>query len=388
MKRTDALLQNIRNANRYKNPLAQFVDALHHKLRINTSIMDYYRYEFYKGELSWDEKALYLGPSGSRYWPYEGNSLKFERLFVHKSLQKAVLEAADVPTPEIVLKVGSNHLINSVELFRKEVHRLTKPVLTKFDGGGGGAGILLIEPDGDTLTCNGKQIDADWIWQQYASNLERGFIVEAKIDNHPTLAEIHPQSLNTIRINTVKTADGEWHHIGLFIKFGRGHSHVDNISAGGLFCGLDNDGVATAGFCRRTNSSFTSHPDTNCRIKGLKVPYFTEAIELAHKASRTFGFMATIGWDVAITPDGPMIIEGNTYWGFKGMQEKLGPFLTPEVASGLAPRYCWTPWDKTHMYPHYIAYYAGGWWQKLLARRRRYWQKRLTRSSQGSNGNH
>ena len=126
-----------------------------------------------------------------------------------------------------------------------------------------------------------------------------------------------------------------------------------------------------------SGETFEEHPDTGCRIKGREVPLFDEAVALVLKASQAFGFMATIGWDVGLTPDGPVIIEGNPFWDSRDLQDKIGPFLTPEVVAGLVPRHWWTPWDKTHMYPYYMKDAHGGWWQQRLARRRMRWTSRL-----------
>ncbi|MEO0361800.1 MAG: sugar-transfer associated ATP-grasp domain-containing protein, partial [Pseudomonadota bacterium] len=48
------------------------------------------------------------------------------------------------------------------------------------------------------------------------------------------------------------------------------------------------------------------------RITGTKLPFWEEAKALALDAhDRGFREYNLVGWDVAITPDGPMLIEGN-----------------------------------------------------------------------------
>ena len=116
---------------------------------------------------------------------------------------------------------------------------------------------------------------------------------------------------------------------------------------------------------------FDTHPDTGVPFAGLRIPMYEEALALVRNASRHFGFMRTIGWDVAITPDGPMLIEANAYWNPKRVQILTGPILTPEIVAGLQPRAWYTPWDRTHMHPHYRERYAGGPLQRWHARRRK-----------------
>lgn len=47
----------------------------------------------------------------------------------------------------------------------------------------------------------------------------------------------------------------------------------------------------------------------------IVVPGVREAVELALAAHRTLPRIYTIGWDVAVTEDGPIIIEGNADYG-------------------------------------------------------------------------
>ena len=52
------------------------------------------------------------------------------------------------------------------------------------------------------------------------------------------------------------------------------------------------------------------HPNTNILFKGYKVPYFNECKKMVKEATKYIPYKL-VGWDVAITPDGPLIIEGN-----------------------------------------------------------------------------
>ena len=320
---------------------------------------------------------MYLGPNGSRYWPFEGNSLRYDRMFVVKSIQKTLIMGAGLPTPRLLLKVGANYPVNSIEKFREAFDAIDVPIVCKFDGGGGGENVWVLDRNETGFLENGQPVDADWLWKQYADRIERGFFIEEKISNHSSLDALYPHALNSMRIAIARTGDGKWHCLNPFLKIGRGGSRIDNMSAGGLFVGLDENGVAGSAYCKHDDSEFDVHPDTGVAIKGFKVPYFKEALELAEEASKTFGFMQTFGWDMAVTPNGPMIIEANTGWHFKAVQQRLGPYLTPKIAAGLRPRAWYTPWDRTHMYPKFKSHYDGGLWQRLLATRRRFWRRKL-----------
>jgi hypothetical protein len=370
MRRRDRMRQNLKRACRHRNALMQLVDIIVHKLKINTCWEDYYRFGLYRQDLSWEERSLYVGYFGSRYWPWDGNSLKFDRLFQLKSLQKSILSGHGIPTPRLLAKVGTDYAIDSPGKLQSTMSAFNEPFVTKFDGGGSGVGIYCLQRAGNKFQYQGETVDAEWVWQKYASVIDRGFLIEARAENHPDLDTIYPDSLNTMRLTTAKTADGLWHVLLPYVKFGRNGSQVDNMSAGGLFAKIDDTGRIGTIYCAKTGDEFERHPDTNAPVTGTTIPYFEEAKQLALDASQVYGFISTVAWDVGITPDGPVIIEGNPFWDPQGVQDKLGPFLTPEVAAGLPSRSWWTPWDRTHMFPNYMNYADGGWWQRWLTARR------------------
>ena len=350
----------------------QLWDLVVHKLRINTHWEDYYRYGFYDQAKSWAEKSLYIGEFGSKYWPWETNSRKFDSLFVRKSLQKSIAVDNGLPTPRLLMKVGKYYPINNRETFIEAFGKISEPFILKIDGGMQGNAIHLFEPAKNGFLHKGEVVSADWIWDRFEKNLEPGYIIEERVSNHPDIASIYPRSLNTLRLVTIRTRDGKQHLLPPYIKFGSGGSHVDNLSAGGLFAVIDENGRLGIGMDELGNR-YDVHPDTGEQITGRAVPHVDEALELALEASRVFGFMGTLGWDIGITPDGPVIIEGNTRWGADKYQEQVGPCLTKEIADGLMPRSWWSPWDKTHIYPQHIYKMNGGWWQQHLAKRRNRW---------------
>ena len=52
---------------------------------------------------------------------------------------------------------------------------------------------------------------------------------------------------------------------------------------------------------------------TGARIPGTAIPYWQEAVAMCLEASRVVPQVRFVAWDVAITPDGPVFIEGNSF---------------------------------------------------------------------------
>ena len=58
---------------------------------------------------------------------------------------------------------------------------------------------------------------------------------------------------------------------------------------------------------------YYEHPMTKTKIVGFKIPKYKEAIKLVKIAAKVIPEIRYVGWDIAITKDGPVIMEGNEY---------------------------------------------------------------------------
>ena len=66
------------------------------------------------------------------------------------------------------------------------------------------------------------------------------------------------------------------------------------------------------------------HPDSGVIFDGYTVPLYHEALQLCLKAHSYFYGIHSIGWDIAISENGPVIIEGNDNWGIAMFQILYG----------------------------------------------------------------
>jgi len=99
---------------------------------------------------------------------------------------------------------------------------------------------------------------------------------------------------------------------------------VDNFSSGGGAVLIDGSGrLEKYGLHFKGTPKCTEHhPDTGFKFANYPIPYYNEAVELAIKAHSFLYGVCAIGWDIAITETGPVIIEGNYHWGLSIMQSK------------------------------------------------------------------
>jgi len=159
------------------------------------------------------------------------------------------------------------------------------------------------------------KIKEEWITKnELASLLGKGeFIIQEYLENGPFTATIYPRSINTFRIITFLTNDGNVKILGALLRAGIGHKMVDNYHQGGLVIpiGLESGRMIDYGY-NYDCELFTEHPDTRFRFKGVEVPRWKELLQFVEKSARTFPMMRFLSWDIAYTDKGFVILEANS----------------------------------------------------------------------------
>ena len=144
-------------------------------------------------------------------------------------------------------------------------------------------------------------------------------LIEERIQQDERMAALNPSSVNTIRLITFNTQNGIVATY-CFLKAGRESSFVDNGGAGGILIGVDiESGVTTTNGIAETGERFDIHPDTHVELKGFQLPAFRDAICMAKELAKMAPKVKYIGWDLAYTKDGWIVVEGN------GMGQLIGP---------------------------------------------------------------
>lgn len=145
------------------------------------------------------------------------------------------------------------------------------------------------------------------------------FIIQEKLKNHPSIDAVYPLSLNTIKLITFLNDDGSVDLFDSVMRFGAGGAFVDNASGGGIFVGIEKDGtLQEVGYhepgIKKKLVVNGYHPDTNVKFGGMKMPYWDELLATAKRFHKFFYGIPSIGWDVAITPNGFVFTETGEDW--------------------------------------------------------------------------
>lgn len=184
-------------------------------------------------------------------------------------------------------------------------------IVLKPAAGEGGSGVRMLEvPEAARSERGGF---ARFLVRQ-AQGLRGSWLVQPRLVNHPDMADLAINALATVRLSTMLDERGEPEVVTSVLRFpSRADSHVDNIKAGGLMAPVDPLTGALGAACRgRGLEEFEQHPVSGAPIAGRVLPDWNEAIVLAQRAHReAFREYTLVGWDIALTPDGPTILEGN-----------------------------------------------------------------------------
>ena len=132
-------------------------------------------------------------------------------------------------------------------------------------------------------------------------------VLEHQLVQHPDMARLHPNSVNTMRIVT-DNVNGNVTIAYIIVKMGTGGSVCDNSGQGGILARVDVDtGRISTPATDDYFHVYDTHPDTGIPLVGYQLPMVPEAIAMAKEAAQVFPQVGHVGWDMAVTPDGKVV---------------------------------------------------------------------------------
>lgn len=152
----------------------------------------------------------------------------------------------------------------------------------------------------------------------------RIFVVQPVIKSHSAIRKFNDTALNTTRIVTIRNGP-EIIYLGGFQSLATGREYTDNWSKGAVYVGFDHENniLTEKGFFHPLlRKSFVTeiHPDSGIQFAGYCIPFLNEAVKLCIYAHHIFYNHFLLGWDIAITDEGPIIVEVNERPGMNAFQ--------------------------------------------------------------------
>lgn len=144
------------------------------------------------------------------------------------------------------------------------------------------------------------------------------YVVTAWVNQAGYAQRIYPRTANTLRVLTLRDADGPFVAAAVH-RFGSSASFpVDNFHAGrgGLAAAIDlatgTLGVALGADAEGRMVPHTHHPETGEPIAGVTIPHLHEALAGMLRLCAALPEGRCVGWDALMTDAGYCILEGNS----------------------------------------------------------------------------
>jgi hypothetical protein len=209
---------------------------------------------------------------------------------------------------------------------------------------------LLRRTENGLVDETGAEFTPSELYGHLAENSRYGaWMLQPRVRNHPHLDRLSGAGgLQTLRMITLVDLDGAARLLFSELKIIVGDAVVDNVrggATGNLTAPVSPDD-GTLGLAVRTApgrfrpQTVSVHPRTGVPFAGFQVPLYAEACALVVEAAERFLPLRSLGWDVALTPDGPVLIEANALWGppnpLRAMPRLIGPLI--EAAASVPGR--------------------------------------------------
>ncbi len=280
-----------------ENKYYLFCDVLYNWFRFGCSDEDYLTMEFYRKNAR--EKRRWM------------TSKKNNRWLVKKAYDKYAIETFDNKDKfDKVFKEYMKHdFIIAKEHTKDEVIAFIEKygsVIVKPTDGACGMGVFKINSK-DKQEVN-----------QLLYDIENGknLILEEVIIQHPDMAKMNPNSVNTLRIITMLDRMGRVHIIDTLAKFGGSGGCISNTFGGGVCCHVDREtGIVDGKGHDIHGLRLFRHPVSGVVIPGYRIPRWSGIIEYVIKLAKVVPSARYIGWDIVVLENDYDVIEGNIHPG-------------------------------------------------------------------------
>ena len=197
-----------------------------------------------------------------------------------------------------------------------------KCFIMKRSRGGGGIKIQLVEFGGGVVSVDGASMALDQFYDVFSSH--DGNILCEFIRQSDLCSRIYPHTTNSVRVICMRDRDGEPFIARAILRLGTAQSKgVDNFGRGGLSVNIDLEtgmlGTAVQHDAThpREPLRYDHHPDTGAPLRGQTLPQWGVAIDQSLALMRQLPFINYVGWDIVLTEQGPVFLEGNNYTGVR-----------------------------------------------------------------------
>lgn len=274
----------------HKNSISIFFDIIICGLKYQAGYIDYNLFEMYKMDKFERNTIITRGINNeyikkynnSKYMKYFNDKIEFNKIF-NKYLSRDWLE------------LTGNNLKEFKQFCQNHNEIIVKPISNSC-----GKGVELINLTDKNL---------NELYEELIINNQ--ILVEEVAIQCKTLNDLHPESINTVRVVTLLGSV-----VVAFLRIGNNHNNVDNFNHEGLVAPIDIEtGIINYPAIDKKKNLYTKHPITKKSIVNINIPKWKKIKELCETASLEIPEVGYIGWDVCVGEKDCFFIEANEFPG-------------------------------------------------------------------------
>lgn len=165
--------------------------------------------------------------------------------------------------------------------------------------------------ESEYVNSEGQKLDEKFLTEY--SKYYNDFIVQEGLTQSDYISQFNPTSINTIRIATYRSIkDNKAHVVAIIMRMGKTGSEVDNAHAGGLFIGIDKNGILGKYACDQNGNKYYSFNNLNFKTTEYRIPNFEKVLDFAKSVAEKIPHHRLLAQDIAIQANGePCLVEFN-----------------------------------------------------------------------------
>ena len=302
-----------------KSILSQMRDMTSLWFRQGIDPPSYYAFNFYDGDRGLEaphyltrfetKNGLFKTLNTRKKCPYAKSEMN------NKSLFAACCHEAALPHPTTIARIDNGRL-----LFDGPHSNMHQDLFCKRTEGMGAKGTRQFKylSPGAYLDESGEVTSQNQIIETLAElSQKHPMLMQPWLKNHDEIADIALDSLLTFRVITVMNEQGlpetTLAMLRLLSTLEPQWSHLpDGEYAAPINLKTGHLGLLTGDNLKTSRIRYSKHPVTGNQIYGRVVNQWSTVQTLAIQAHKAFPHRALVGWDIALTPIGPVLLEGNT----------------------------------------------------------------------------
>ena len=284
---------------------------------------EYFYYRLWDPHLSLDEKRSFVGKQAQHRMHVACNDRHWYQTAADKILFQTIMAGAALPVPRVTAITQAGRRLrgaltldkpDAIAAFLRDPANFplfAKPAAGKYS-------LNVISADaydpasGELVLFGGARQPVLTTAQTMAGGA--GYVIQPRLRPDAEIEAKFGSRLWSVRVLVFIRPNGPQIHRAV-AKIAAGDNPADNYwRPGNMLGAVDLSSGRIRGVVRGTGAEMTrdeTHPDTGLPVIGFGLPHWTTLCGLAREAATVFPGIRTQSWDIAVTDQGPVLLEVN-----------------------------------------------------------------------------